>query len=81
MKSPAKLTFTIKEAAQCTGLSARTIRRMVDGGELTSCLLGGRRLVTASSLNQAIEAGVKSAFDGATLHHKHKGDPLTAGRL
>lgn len=49
-----KLTLTVGDAAQATGLSTQTIRRKVQDGELEATKVGRRVLVNYESLTRLV---------------------------
>jgi excisionase family DNA binding protein len=50
-----RLTLTVAEVAEATGLHQRTVRRHIDQGRLKSVLVGGRRLVKVDDLRRFID--------------------------
>lgn len=50
-----KLTLSIAEAIDATGLSKSTLLRHIKRGDLPSALVGGRRLIRVRDLEQFIE--------------------------
>ncbi len=60
---PPKLSYTLKEAAQATGLSQRFLCYAIADGRLKSVKVGGRRLILARHLENFIIHGGKSAED------------------
>jgi excisionase family DNA binding protein len=50
-----RLTLTVAEVAEATGLHQRTVRRHIDSGRLKSLLVGGRRLVKVDDLRRFID--------------------------
>jgi excisionase family DNA binding protein len=46
------ITYTLKKAAEESGLSMRTLQYAIGRGELESFLVGRRRLIPARSLEQ-----------------------------
>lgn len=55
MSEPAKLCYTIQEAAQATGVSVTTIWRQIRNGELTTFKWCGRTLIRAEVLRAALD--------------------------
>jgi excisionase family DNA binding protein len=55
------LTVTILHAAFVTGLSERTIWRLLKSGELEATRIGGRTMVMTASLNALIQRGIAEA--------------------
>lgn len=55
-----RLTYTVADAAQMTGLSKVTIHRHISSGALRSRLAGRRRLIDAQSLREFV--GVADAI-------------------
>lgn len=49
-----RLSFSVAEAAQATGLGRTMIFRLMKDGHLPSFKLGGRRLIRASDLRNLI---------------------------
>ncbi len=49
-----KLTVSVRQAAQATGLSEQTIRRKIDAGELESAKVDRRVLVGFESLQRLV---------------------------
>lgn len=58
-----RLTYSIQEAAQATGLHPITIHRAIAANKLQSKLVGRRRLIDARSLREYI--GVAPEADAA----------------
>ena len=55
MKEPVhRLTYSVEEAAQATGLHPITIHRAITANKLKSKLVGRRRLIDARSLHEYI---------------------------
>jgi excisionase family DNA binding protein len=49
---------TVKQAAQMTGLSERTIRRLIDRGELPCVRVGGRSIrIRVEDIRRLLDAG------------------------
>jgi excisionase family DNA binding protein len=65
--SPAKLSYTLKEAAQSTGLSQRFLCYAIADGRLKSVKVGGRRLILARHLEDFIVHGGKTAENPAPV--------------
>lgn len=51
-----KITATVKEACDMTGLGKTTIYALLDEGKLTSTRIGSRRLIHVESLRKLLEA-------------------------
>jgi excisionase family DNA binding protein len=51
-----KLTVSVAEAVEATGLSRTTLNRLLAKGELPSALVGGRRLIRVSDLEAFIDS-------------------------
>jgi len=51
-----RVTLSIAEVIEATGLSTSTLYRHLKSGELRSVLIGGRRLVRVSDLHQFVAA-------------------------
>ena len=51
----ARITLTVAEVAEATGLAQRTVRRHINSGRLRSVLVGGRRLVKVEDLRRFID--------------------------
>lgn len=56
-----RVTFTVAEVAEATGLSAMTVRRHCESGRLRSALVGGRRLIRREDLEAFIESWFAAA--------------------
>jgi excisionase family DNA binding protein len=50
-----RITLTVAEVAEATGLAQRTVRRHINAGRLKSKLVGGRRLVKVDDLRRFID--------------------------
>jgi excisionase family DNA binding protein len=50
-----RITLTVAEVAEATGLAQRTVRRHINSGRLPSKLVGGRRLVKVGDLRAFID--------------------------
>jgi excisionase family DNA binding protein len=50
-----RMTVTVAEVAETTGLSPKTVRRHIASGRLKSVLVGGRRLVKVDDLRRFID--------------------------
>jgi excisionase family DNA binding protein len=50
-----KLTLSVVEVAEATGLSKSTVIRHIKSGALPSALVGGRRLVRVGDLEKFID--------------------------
>ena len=59
--NPPKLSYTLKEAAQSTGLSQRFLSYAIADGRLKSVKVGGRRLILARHLEDFIIHGGNTA--------------------
>ena len=57
-----RLTISAAEAARITGLSLRTIRKMIASGELPSYKLGRRRLISRRVLADVIACSTDAAL-------------------
>jgi len=55
--SSSKITFSVAEVAEMTGLSPNTIRKTIQVGKLKAVRLGSRVLVTQKALEEWLEAG------------------------
>lgn len=55
-----KLSYTLKEAAESTGLSIRFLCYAIADGRLRSVKVGGRRLIPARRLEEFILSGGES---------------------
>ncbi len=53
--APPKVAFTIDEASKAVGVSRRTIYNLAGQGKLDLRKVGGRTLVTATSLERLID--------------------------
>jgi excisionase family DNA binding protein len=51
-----RLGYSIKEAAQVTGLGVRTIYRLLAAGTLESVKVGDRNIIKAASLRRLMDA-------------------------
>jgi excisionase family DNA binding protein len=51
---PARLAYSIDEAAQAIGVSKRTIEELLSTGQLRSKVIGRRRLIPVSALRKLI---------------------------
>ena len=56
-----KLTVSVSEACQMTGLSSSTIYRMFDRGELTRHKIGTKVLIKVSELQELINGSAVAA--------------------
>jgi excisionase family DNA binding protein len=65
--NPPKLSYTIKEAAQSTGLSQRFLWYAIAEGRLKSVKVGGRRLILARHLDDFLIHGGKTADSPAPV--------------
>ena len=54
------LTLTYDQAATLLGRSARTVRRMVDRGDLEAVRVGGRRMVRRADVERLAEQGASA---------------------
>ena len=52
-----KRTITVKAAADITGLSERSVWRLIATGKLRTTKIGARTLIFADSLDELLEAG------------------------
>jgi hypothetical protein len=55
------ITYSLKKAAEESGLSMRTLQYAIKRGELESILVGRRRLVVARSLEKFLFRAAKTA--------------------
>ena len=56
-----KLTLSVSEVAEATGLSKSTVIRHIKAGALPSALVGGRRLVRVADLEAFIDDHMSAA--------------------
>lgn len=56
-----KLTYSVKEASEMTGLHVITIHRALTAGKIRSKLVGRRRLIDARSLHDYIGVNPQEA--------------------
>lgn len=49
-----RVALSVAEAAEATGLSRRTVERLIRSGELSSIRIGRRRLVTLDALTDLL---------------------------
>ncbi|MCB9597533.1 MAG: helix-turn-helix domain-containing protein [Sandaracinaceae bacterium] len=49
-----RVALSVAEAAEATGLSRRTVERLIRSGELSSIRIGRRRLVTLDALTELL---------------------------
>lgn len=54
---PQKLSMTLKQANEATGLSIRKLYDLIAAGKLQSVRVGRRRLVLAKSLEELVTKG------------------------
>lgn len=66
MNAP-KLSYTLKEAAQSTGLSQRFLSYAIADGRLKSVKVGSRRLILARHLEDFITRGGNAAENPASV--------------
>jgi excisionase family DNA binding protein len=59
-----KLAYSIREAAHATGLSTKTLRRIVAAGRLDVSRIGSRILILAASLQALLESGRREFISG-----------------
>lgn len=62
-----RLSMTIKQAMEETGLGRRTIYELIGQGDLKSVKIGRRRLVNAKSLVEVISRGVNRLAKGTRV--------------
>lgn len=55
MNTP-KITCSVKEATDLTGLGKTTIYSLMDAGKITSIKIGTKRLIHVDSLKRLLEA-------------------------
>ncbi len=58
------IAYSLKRAAEESGLSMRTLQYAIERGELASVQVGRRRLVLARSLEQFLSKGSRRAKIG-----------------
>lgn len=46
------LAVSVSEAGKLVGISGRTLQKHIAAGELPSCVIGGRRVLRLSTLNE-----------------------------
>ena len=63
--TPNRLCYSVREAAKLTGLSTRTINRLIANERLRSTLVGGRRLIPTEALVNMVGVGIRDRM--ATL--------------
>ena len=56
---PNRLTYSVKDAAKLTGLSVRTVTRLIADDRLTSTLVRGRRLIHTDSILNLVGTSVR----------------------
>ncbi len=56
---PERLSVTVREAVELTGLGQNTIYDLIGDGTLESAKIGGRRLIIFTSLKAMLERGVE----------------------
>lgn len=54
---PAKLGFSVKEAAVATSISRSTLYALMAEGRIKSVSIGGRKVIPATALHALIEGG------------------------
>ena len=57
---PERLSVTVQQAIELTGLGQNTIYDLISEGTLASTKIGGRRLILYPSLMDLIKQGVKA---------------------
>ena len=57
MTAAPRLAYRVDEAAECIGVSRRTIYNLISSGKLKTGKIGKCRLVSASSLRSLTEKG------------------------
>jgi excisionase family DNA binding protein len=60
MEKNQRLSYTLNEAAELTGISAYTLRRMVLRGQLMSARIGKKILIPAGELQRIVAVGANS---------------------
>jgi len=60
MEKNQRLSYTLNEAADMTGISAYTLRRMVLQGKIGSARIGKKILIPAAELQRIVGAGADS---------------------
>ena len=63
MTAPNRFTYSVREAAKLTGLSTRSIHRLISDDRLHSTLVGGRRLIPTDSLLNLVGVSVRHRMD------------------
>jgi excisionase family DNA binding protein len=61
MNANVKITATIQQVQEMTGLGRTTIYKLIDEGRLKTILIGSRRLVVVRSLRRLLEGGDDAA--------------------
>jgi excisionase family DNA binding protein len=61
--TPNRLTYSVREAAKLTGLSTRSIHRLISDDRLHSTLVGGRRLIPVDGLLNLVGVSIRSRMD------------------
>jgi excisionase family DNA binding protein len=61
MNASTKITVTIQQVQEMTGLGRTTIYKLIDEGRLETILIGSRRLVVVRSLRRLLEGGGDAA--------------------
>lgn len=56
MNAPSKITYTVKEACDASGLGKTTLYGAMSAGKISSTLVGTKRLIHADSLRRFLEA-------------------------
>jgi len=55
---PAKLAYSVHEAAAALGLSASSIWKWISVGQLRAVRIGGRTLIPADELKRILKSGI-----------------------
>lgn len=56
-----RLSYSVAEAAQVTGLSKTTLYNLMGKGELRFCMIGARRLIRSDDLLEMINSASRQA--------------------
>ena len=69
MKPPSvnRISCTVRQATEATGLSTRKVWSMIGTGELASVKVGKRRLIVWESLIRVATAGTRQDAPGTTI--------------
>jgi excisionase family DNA binding protein len=57
--TPNRLCYSVMEAAKLTGLSTRTLHRLIQDDRLSSVLVRGRRLIHTDSILNLVGVSVR----------------------